>query len=81
MGRCRTNYGLARKAEAQNILHYPHKQLWVKKKVSHDGYTKSLFVPQLLDYYKEVQSQVKRQITKIVISSQVMKFLVMSIQT
>ena len=27
MGRCRTNYGLTRGAKAQNILHYPHKQL------------------------------------------------------
>ena len=31
MGCCRTNYGLARGAKAENILHYRHKQLWVKK--------------------------------------------------
>ena len=49
IGRCRTNYGLASGAEAQNVLHCPHKQLWVKKTWFHTTAIQShFFGPQLL---------------------------------
>ena len=51
MRRCQINCGLARGAKAQNILHYPHKQLWVKKTWFHTTAIQShFFGPQLLDY-------------------------------
>ena len=57
MGPCRTNYGQARGAEAQNILHYPHKQLWVKKTWFHTTAIQShFFGPQLPDYKCPIKS-------------------------